>query len=176
MKKETLVFLVLASLCSPAWGQNFETDTEAQAEISKLRFIVGEWEGTGWMMGRDGKKHLFNQTEKVQFKIDSTALLIEGMGKTGGKTTHNALAIVSFDKEAGHYNFRSYLSSGRKGSFKAELKENKFYWYPRENMRYIIYLNDKGQWYELGEMNRGGQWFQFFEMTLDKKEDSHELN
>jgi hypothetical protein len=36
-------------------------------------------------------------------------------------------------------------------------------------MRYIIYLNDKGQWHETGEMKRENDWFQFFEMTLDKK-------
>ncbi|CAN5383873.1 hypothetical protein BH23BAC1_BH23BAC1_05400 [soil metagenome] len=35
-------------------------------------------------------------------------------------------------------------------------------------MRYIINLNDQGQWYEKGEIKRNGNWLQFFEMTLDK--------
>jgi hypothetical protein len=36
-------------------------------------------------------------------------------------------------------------------------------------MRYIIFLNEKGQWYEKGEMKRDAGWFQFMEMTLNKK-------
>jgi hypothetical protein len=26
-----------------------------------------------------------------------------------------------------------------------------------DNFRYIIYINDEGQWYETGELNRDGQ-------------------
>ncbi len=37
-------------------------------------------------------------------------------------------------------------------------------------MRYIITLNEKGQWFEIGEMERNNEWFKFFEMTLDRKE------
>jgi hypothetical protein len=44
------------------------TDKEAQEAISKLTFIVGDWSGTGWMMGRDGQKPAFNQTENISFK------------------------------------------------------------------------------------------------------------
>jgi hypothetical protein len=40
------------------------------------------------MMGRDGSKHEFTQTEKVQFKLDSTALLIEGLGTDQGQLVH----------------------------------------------------------------------------------------
>ena len=87
-----------------------------------------------------------------------------------GLVTHNALAVISFNKEENTYNFQSYMSNGRSGSFKAELIENKLFWYPVDNIRYIIFINDEGQWYETGEMNRNEQWFQFFEMTLDKEE------
>jgi hypothetical protein len=30
-------------------------------------------------------------------------------------------------------------------------------------------MNDQGQWFEVGEMNREGTWYQFFEMTLNKE-------
>lgn len=79
------------------------------------------------------------------------------------------MAIVTYDKADKNYNFSSYLSTGRSGDFKGELIDGKFYWYLNENMRYIISLNDKGQWYETGEMKGENDWFQFFEMTLDKK-------
>ena len=94
---------------------------------------------------------------------------MEGKGTSNGNVFHKALAIVSFDNEEDQYKFRSYLANGRKGEFKAELIDGKFYWYPMDNMRYIIEINDQGHWYEKGEYNNQGNWFQFFEMTLEKK-------
>jgi len=170
MKLATLLIALLLMISGFARGQELKTDSLSKSEIGKLEFMTGKWEGTGWMMGRDGKKHEFNQTENIQFKIDGVVMLIEGLGMSKGKVTHNAIAIISYNKEEKNYKFTSHLSSGRGGSFNAELKENKFHWYPNENMRYIIWLNEKGQWYETGEFNRSGKWFQFFEMTLDKKE------
>ena len=169
--KTTLSLFVFSLLSlSVTRGQMLETDSTSQAEIMKLEFMVGKWEGSGWIMGRDQQKSSFEQTEDIQFKLDQTAILIEGLGKSNGRITHNALAIISFNKTENHYNFQSYMSNGRSGSFKAELIENKLYWYPVDNIRYIIYINEDGQWYETGEMNRNDQWFQFFEMTLDKEE------
>ncbi len=169
MKKIFMVAMAGILFSTVAQTQTPETDQKIKEEISKLAFITGEWTGEGWMMGQDGTKNSFTQTENLQFKIDSTALMIEGLGKTNGKVIHNALALVTYDKTANNFNFISFLSSGRNGSFKAELLEEKFYWYPSENIRYIIYINPKGQWYETGEMKRPDGWFQFFEMTLNKK-------
>ncbi len=77
--------------------------------------------------------------------------------------------ISIYHSDHHQYNFQSYMTDGRNGSFKTELIKNKLYWYPVDNFRYIIYINDEGQWYETGEMNRNDQWFQFFEMALDKE-------
>ena len=120
------------------------------------------------MMGRDGQKHMFQQTEKVQFKLDSMILLIEGTGKAGGKIIHHALAIVSYDKTDSDFNFQSYLMDGRSGSYSAELIDDTFCWYPNEYIRYIIKIAENGSWSEIGEMKRGEEWRQFFEMTLNK--------
>jgi len=169
MKTKKLLILFCLIFTLNAYSQAPKTDETVKSEIQKLAFIVGEWEGEGWMMGRDGSRNSFTQSEHIQFKLDSTAILIEGLGKNNGQIIHNAMAIVAYNKQEKNYTFNSFLSTGHGGSFKAELKEDKFYWYPNENMRYIIYLNEKGQWYEIGEMKRQDSWFQFFEMTLDKK-------
>jgi len=57
-------------------GQKAQTDSLAQQQISKLGFLRGSWAGSGWMMGRDGQKLQFAQSENIQFKLDSTLLLI----------------------------------------------------------------------------------------------------
>lgn len=169
MKK--LVFLLISWVMIPGGllAQNFETDLESKSEILKLEFITGNWEGKGWMMGQDGQKHHFDQTENITFKLDSTAILIEGHGEANGRSVHDALAVISFDKESKNYTFTSWLANGRGGQFKAALIDDKFYWYPNENMQYVISLNEKGQWHETGEIRQGDKWFQFFEMTLDRK-------
>ncbi len=169
MKNIILLFIGCIIFPGIIAAQDFETDLESKSEILKLGFLVGTWEGTGWSMGLDGKKNHFDQTEIISFKIDSTAILIEGHGWAGGQTIHDALAVISFNKENKNYKFTSWLASGRGGQFKAELIDHKFYWYPNENMRYVIFLNDKGQWYETGEIKQDDKWFQFFEMTLNRK-------
>ena len=151
-----------------SFGQSFETDSISKYEVSKLDFITGKWKGNGWMMGADRKKAEFEQTEDIGFKLDSTVILIYGLGRNNGIIIHNAMAIISYNKKEKNYTFQSYLQNGRKGEFKGELVNGKFYWYPNENMRYIIELNEKDQWYEIGEIKQGENWYQFFEMTLDR--------
>lgn len=165
MRNFILLFVLLGT--TAGYAQEI-TGKEAQKAVSRLHFITGNWAGSGWMTGPDGQKHYFTQTEHIRFKLDSTAILIEGLGKDGQKVIHNAMAVVTFNQPENNYNFHSYLANGRSGRFKAELLDGKFYWYPNENMRYIIYLNEKGQWYETGEIRRDHNWSQFFEMTLDK--------
>lgn len=169
MKNLLLIILGIVLFSGTAFSQSYETDKESQEAMSKLAFIEGNWKGEGWMMRQDGKKHPFTQTEKISFKLDGTALLVEGLGKEGEKIIHNALAVITYDKTKGHYNFNSRLANGMGGNFKAELIDNKLHWYPNENIKYIISLNEKGQWHEVGKIKRGEEWFQFFEMTLDKQ-------
>lgn len=167
--KSTLLLALSLFITIISAAQANTADTAAQRLMKPLHFITGEWEGKGWMMMADGKKHEFDQTEKVQLKLEGTALLIEGKGKAGGTVIHDAMAVVIYDRQKQHYSFRSYLSSGRSGEYNAEMIGDALYWYPNSNMRYIIRLNEKGQWHEIGEMNRNNEWFRFFEMTLDKK-------
>jgi hypothetical protein len=164
-------FLLSAAICLAVVSisaQENQSDRESQPAMKQLEFMVGEWKGTGWMMGRDGNRHHFDQTEKVEYKLDNTVILVEGLGKTDGVVTHNALAIISYNKAVQNYSFHSYLSSGLENTFTGEMKEGAFTWYMNENMRYVLRINEDGQWDEKGEMNRGGQWFQFMEMKLDR--------
>lgn len=167
MKPITIISCVFLSI-SYSFAQSIETDSLAKANISKLDFLVGNWKGNGWMYSQDRQRHEFEQTEDIQFKLDGTAILIEGLGKSEGKVIHNAIALITYDKKEGRYSFSSYLSNGRKGDFKAELIGEKFYWYPMENMRYIIEINETGQWFEIGEYKQSDSWNKFFEMTLEK--------
>lgn len=168
MKKILITAALILFITGSIIAQSAEIDSTAQQALYKLSFIIGEWEGEGWMIGRDGQKYSFNQTEKVQYKLDGTAILIEGIGRSDGQVIHNAMAVLRYDQPEDSYRFNSYLATGLQGDFKAELIEDAFYWYPNENIRYIIRLNDQEQWFEIGEIRRNDNWFQFFEMSLNK--------
>ena len=145
-----------------------------KAALSQLDFMVGEWEGSGWMFTQAGKKETFEQTENIQWKLDGAVLMIEGQGKNEGKVVHDALAIISYNPRKEEYGFRSYLANGMSGDYPAKiLAENTMEWTieaPGRTITYIITLNEKGQWQEKGMMKMGEKpAFQFFEMTLEKK-------
>ena len=165
--KTYLTILLVCLIAISGYSQTSETDSTSKAKIQKLDFMVGSWKGNGWMMGGNGKSE-FKQIEKIEYKLDSTAILIEGKGFSKGKIIHNALAILTYNKNEENYILRSYLPSGINAEFKAEVIKNKLYWYPNKNVRYIIWQNEKGYWYETGEFKRENVWSQFFEMTLEK--------
>ncbi len=167
--KRITIFAFAFLLASHLFAQSTETDSISKANISQLEFMVGNWKGSGWMMGRDGQKSTFDQTELIQFKLDSTMVLIEGKGTAQGKVIHNALALLTYNKAEDKIAFRSYMQNGQSGDFPAELIDGKLYWYPNPNVRYIIWTTEKDQWYETGEFKRGENWTQFFEMILDRE-------
>lgn len=163
----SLSILLGASILTKAQTQ-YDLNQGSQEAMKILSFMEGNWKGSGWMMGEDRQKHTFDQTEEVRFKLSGTSILIEGKGISNGKVIHHALAVISPGTEPDSYSFSSFLQSGRKGTYQAELKGDDFYWHPSDQVRYIIHLNEQGQWYEKGEYKMGENWFQFFEMTLDK--------
>lgn len=148
------------------------------AEMKRLDFLVGQWQGEGWIVFGRGERHTFRQTENVQRKVDGAVLLIEGLGKSkdpdnSGAIIHSAFAVLSYDKDAKIFRWRAFRAGGSSIDTEAKVSENMLVWGFRDprggNMRFTITLNEKGQWFEIGEMSRDGQtWIKFFEMTLTR--------
>ncbi|MBC6365627.1 hypothetical protein [Algoriphagus sp. AK58] len=167
--KIMLMVSLVTSFQQKAWSQmSYALNREAQEKLAFLSFLEGTWKGTGWMMGENRVKMTFEQEERVQFQLSGTLLQIEGIGRADGKTVHHALAMIQPAKEDGAFEFTSFLQSGLRGTYPARWENNQLIWQPTEQVRYVIQLNDQGQWYEVGEYQAGGTWYQFFEMTLDK--------
>jgi hypothetical protein len=183
MRKSILIIFLFAILAvstsHQAFSQQELTKADQLAAMKKLSFLVGEWKGTAWMMPPQGKKETIVQTEKVEWRLDGTVLMIEGLGKVKNPETgqeevgHEALGIVNYDVENKTYRFHAYTAEGRATEADAEVGENSLIWQiavPNGfTVRYTIEINDSGQWFEIGEYSRDGQnWSQFFEMTLDR--------
>lgn len=164
-------------LCISALALPAQTTNPGQrAQMKKLDWLVGNWEGEGWIqMGPQGRRE-FTQTESIQSKLDGLVLVIEGQGKAkeDGLTVHTALAFVSYDERAKTFRWRAFTAEGRQTDTVAKVDTSTLEWGmeipQRGRMRYTITLNENGEWFEVGEMSADGQtWHKFFEMTLRRQ-------
>jgi len=177
--------LVLAALPLAAHAQTpqrppvarpAEPDLAAQrAAIAKLDWMVGAWEGAGWVdMG--GGRQTFRQTEAIERRLGDSLLLIEGRGYAGTPETmaFNAVALVSFNDRTGKYNFRSHTRGYVTDATAEFMPDGSFRWTmtpPGMTIRYTITQPRPGAWNEVGERSSdaGATWTKFFEMNLMKK-------
>lgn len=174
MNTTKILLVLLFMSAATAIAQNPQDRSE---QMQALDFLEGTWEGDGWIMGKEERVSLMS-SELVQSKLDGNALLIEGIHRGRSPSGEQnailfeALALVTYDAEAKKYLWRSATSEGRGGNFEAKLIDEKtLHWGREGSFRYIITIDEEGQWHEVGERTRDGgkTWHQFFEMTLKKK-------
>ena len=169
---KTLLTLLLALTGLIAHAQ--DAPAERLEKMSHVRFLVGQWKGSGWML-MDGKKQYFDQTENIQTKLEGAVIIVEGMGKVPqtGRIIHNALAMLTYDVVKKQYRWTSTTTAGYITDIVPEVSHEKFVWMlssrPPSKIRYTITL-DKGDWLEIGEQSNddGKTWTQNFEMRLKK--------
>ena len=177
MKNYIYVFVFLLFSVSSLFGQMPDYSKEVKEAMKQVSVIPGKWEGQGWVIDQKGEKSFSNITENLQWKLDSTIILLEGIGKKDdGSVVHNALGVLSFNPFKKKFEMTSYLSSGLATNATWEvIKPNeKFKWWFEDGrggtIRYNI-TTDGSHWKEEGEYSRDGkQWNKFFEMNLVKVE------
>lgn len=177
MKKFAL--LMLLSLLPVTAAAQHTHQPSQPAEMKKLDFLVGQWKGEGWMEFGPNDRRTFTINESVQRKVDGTVLLIEGLGTTRmpGKPeeipVHKAFAIVDYDAKAKLLRLRAYRAGAGSIDTQPQVGENSLIWGFRDaragEIRFTIKLNEKGQWFEIGEFSSDGKtWRKFMEMTLNR--------
>ena len=169
MKYYTLVIALLLNTSS-VFSQS--DVSKYVTEMAKLAFLVGGWEGEGWIQQRNERIE-FKQKEHVQLKLDSTTLLIEGIGYVDGEIGFHAMAIVSFDPANGNYMFNSFLNDGKYTQAAGIFKDDgSFEWsfdVPNGGTVKYIMAFTVDTWQETGHFSQDGtQWFPFMEMKLTK--------
>jgi hypothetical protein len=169
-----LTGVVAASPAQPPTAPAAQRDA-----MKKLDFLIGQWQGEGWMEIAPGQRRTFKGTEVVQSKLDGLLLAVEGLhhGPAGDKgkevVVHHAFGLVSYDDQAKRYRFQAFTSRGNYADAEAKVTEGQLVWGMKVpqfgDVRYTVKLDDKGRWFEIGEVSRDGKtWQQFFEMTLKR--------
>lgn len=155
-------------------------DDKRKAAMKKLDFLIGDWEGKGWIqIGRERKE--FTTRESLTSKLNGKIVVVEGLGKSKDEKTgverivHNAYGIFSYNEEMGKLQFRFFREAGDDGQTTPEFGENTFVWgfeVPESGatIRFSERINEKKNWLEIGEvsMDKGKTWFKFFEMELSR--------
>jgi hypothetical protein len=167
-------FAILLLTCVAASAQA-PVPSEQLDAISKLDWLVGNWKGEGWIEFRPGERRTFSQTEIVQKKAGDTVLTIEGHGITKVAETNttvlDAFTVVSYNPREKTYRWLSYTDKGYATDVELSVGKRTFQWTVKAGnfgtMRYSMVLNERGEWFEIGEMSQDNQsWRKFFEMTL----------
>lgn len=180
MKNVALVCLLLAGLIS---NKIFAQPTEgvAKEKMKPFAYWAGHWQGEGSIQMGPGPQKKSKVDEHLEFKLDGTVMLIEGIGKSvegnENKVVHHALAVLSFDQATNQYKFNSYLIDGRSTqAWLIIVEEGKYQWgfdIPNGKIKYSITVSTSEKtWNEIGEISHdnGATWMKFFEMNLKKVE------
>jgi hypothetical protein len=147
--------------------------------MKKFEFLVGDWEGSSWTELVPGQRQTSHGRESMRSKLGGLVVTMEGVHrravgeKHDGPIVHNAFAVASFDDRAKKYRFQAYTNRGTYVNAEAKLSDGVLEWGFRVpnsvEIRYVIKVNEKGQWFEKGEMSGDGKsWRKFFEMTLNR--------
>lgn len=168
----TVVLVAASSFIAPLQEQG--PSPAEKAAIEKMSFLVGKWQGKGWVMEPSGAKAEYTGTETVQMKLSGKALLVEGEFKDGeGKVRHQTLAVITYDTKSSKYLFRAYLFNQPEAVYDLVATDDGFTWEIKPNATTTVRFNMTGkakkEWNETGEVFiEGRPPMKFMEMNLKK--------
>jgi len=160
---------------TPAAAQPADTGSAAvtySERMTPLSALVGEWRGSGWILGPNGARSTFTSHESVTRRISGNALLVEGRHQNeAGALVHDAIALLTWDQRGGGYRMRTQLASGMGGDFPLEVRPGGFTWRidtPGGRIEYVAEFT-ADSWIERGrQIAPDGRTTDFFEMTLQR--------
>lgn len=178
--KSKLLFCIVLMATTAAQAQRPSPEV-SKKEMSKLAYLAGKWTGSATMNQPDGTVSKIDMEEQIQYKLDKTLLLIEGIGRNpedAKEIIFNALAIVTYSQQTKSFGFKSHLMDGNQTeAYFHILADNHFEWgfdIPSGGkIRYTLILNPQAKtWAEKGEYSADGNtWRPFLEMNLKKVSD-----
>ncbi|WP_375559628.1 hypothetical protein ACE193_18100 [Bernardetia sp. OM2101] len=173
----TLIAFFILSL-SFAQNDTKKTDSTSHISVKDLTFMIGTWEGEGWIM-KSKTKQEFIQKETIRPSLDSTILIIDGLGHDKKDTTkiiHEAFGVISLNAESKLIEMLSFSkANGKMETPILFLGEGKLQWSFKDErggtIRFSEDFSEDGLWVEKGEYSFDGKnWFNFFEMKLNRVE------
>jgi hypothetical protein len=159
---------------------NAQTDQAKVIEqVQKFSWMVDDWQGEAWYLGRDQKKIQLEQNEHIQFRLNGAIITMEGTGynKPSGseeaKIVFQAFGIFTYDMSNSKFVLRAYQGGNFIDSDLTFNADGSYSWgidMSYGKTRYTLHLTPEGKWNEVGEFSSDGNtWVKNFEMTLSKQ-------
>lgn len=156
---------------------------ESRAHMRSFDWLIGEWEGGGWMMVPGAGRLEFTSAENVEWRLDGRVLLVEGLhhaavpDASGERpVVHHALGAITWNASRDAYVFHTWL--GNQGGSGADNElvatEDGFIWWPATpegapRVEFRVRRVD-GEWVERGTVTLpDGETMEFFEMRLRRR-------
>ena len=172
-----VTIVALAAQTALATGQQVPDGSLNRAAIAKLDFMVGRWTGEAWMQ-RGPERVKTRMVEAVERKLGGLVLQVEGIGTVAttdsapARVVHHALAVISFNAQAGTYGLRSYIAAGQYGDFELTLVPGGVRWQrevPGGRIRNTALISGD-EWHEVGEFSLDGvEWTQIMDIRLRRQ-------
>lgn len=175
MKK---LVLIIALALADSLAMQAQQSHIAENPMHNLNFMLGEWEGAGWMMTRDGKEES-DMREKVECKQGCNIMIVEGLGTKidvetkEQKIIHEAFGVITYNFDTKSYQLRAYKDGNVTVSDIEMISDNKIRWnmeVPNGGKVRFTAEYTTTSWQEVGEFSRDGgeSWMQFLGMDLTK--------
>src|SRR6185436_16716268 len=121
------VALAFAATVSVSFAQS---PPPVQGELAKAAFLLGKWQGAGWIEFQPGRRAEFRQFETISLRLGGGAIVMEGLGTRKGAdgndiVTHEALGILTWDAAQKKPVMRAYRSGGQFVDADVKLEPNK---------------------------------------------------
>ena len=167
------LFFMLILISPVAFAQQVNPLPTVQQKMQALKWLTGQWQGTAFVKGPDGKKQEYRQTLEFADKLNNTVLLINESGIQGQDTVGQNIGFLGYNYQQSKYNLEAFTKDGFKLEAYVEVLDNKIIWryhFPGHIIRFTANLNEEGQWHQIGEMSadEGKVWTPFFESTLTR--------
>jgi hypothetical protein len=169
-----------ASPTAKRYAPALTPSAEHVTAMRSIGWLVGDWEGTGWMMMGGPQRVPVKQKETVRWGAGGTALVIdgEGLGTASGSAdeviVHDAFAIITYDGAAKAYRLRALrAATGTATDDTREVTEGRIVWRLATpnggHSRFTIEHTAAGEWHEVGHYSPDGtNWYLFMDMTLKR--------
>tara|TARA_R110002051_G_scaffold32382_3_gene73104 strand:+ start:31723 stop:32247 length:525 start_codon:yes stop_codon:yes gene_type:complete len=122
-----------------------------------LAWMIGQWEGSGWMIDRERQRQTFDVFEEARLGSGGEAVILFGEGFSpagagrGGEPAHNATGLISRTSDG--YEMRSVTIEGHSQDVAMTVTETGFSWSlslgPQGRLNYEA-RHANGVWEETG--------------------------
>ena len=175
--RRAAVLLLAAAVLAGGGGAAFAREATGSAEkMKRLQMLVGTWEGAGTIRRGPGEPQAFTIRERVVPRLNGEALLIDGEGKSGGRTVHQALGVIGYDAAAKRYELTTFQAGGKRLTPEIEVTETGFAWSFEQPAGTVTFTTEvkEGVWKETGvfTVKANGMKVPFFEMTLKRVDEA----